>query len=422
MDELSLSAQLWILALLVICSGFFSMAETAMMASNRHRLRHRAKEGNTGAALAVKLLGTTDKLLGVILLGNTLLNAAAAMLTGNIALTVFGEEKWTLEAGTVFVTFCLLVFSEITPKVIGATHPDWLAQRISFVLTPMLRIAYPLIWAVNLLVTGLLKLLHLQPKAGHQELRMSTEELRIMVLESVHGIPSQHREILLNLFDLEDITVEDIMRPRATVEAIDLQAPLEEIRQQLATSYHTHLPVYDGDPGNVIGILHQRRLLSHVLAGEWDHDTLKEQLAEPYFIPAGTQLYAQLQFFQENRQRLGLVVDEYGEIQGLVTLEDIIEEIIGKFTTSLPGTDDELHWAEDGTVLVEGSKSLRDINRSLKLDFPIDGPKTLNGLVLDYFQDIPEAGISAKIAGVPMEVVQTQNKAVKIVRLNRPDN
>lgn len=421
MDEIPLSAQLWTLALLVICSGFFSMSETAMMASNRHRLRHLAKEGNTGAALAVKLLGTTDKLLGVILLGNTLINAAAAMITGNIALTIFGEEKWALEAGTVFITFCLLVFSEITPKIVGATHPDWLTQRISFILAPMLRIAYPLIWTVNLLVTGLLKLMHLQPKSGQQELRMSAEELRIMVLESVHGIPSQHRAILLNLFDLEDITVEDIMRPRGTVEAIDLQAPLEDIRQQLSTSYHTHLPVYDGDPGNVIGILHQRRLLSHVLAGEWDHDTLRQQLTDPYFIPAGTHIYSQLQFFQENRQRLGLVVDEYGEIQGLVTMEDIIEEIIGKFTTSLPGADDELHWEADNTVIVEGGKPLRELNRSLGLDFPLEGPKTLNGLILEHFQDIPEAGISAKIGGVAMEVVQTRDKAVKIIRLIKPE-
>ncbi|MFY9329282.1 MAG: CNNM domain-containing protein [Georgfuchsia sp.] len=421
MDDIPLSAQFWVLALLVLCSGFFSMAETAMMASNRHRLRHLAKEGNPGAALAVTLLGTTDKLLGVILLGNTLLNAAAAMITGNIALTLFGEEKWALEAGAIFVTFCLLVFAEFTPKVVGATHPDWLAQRIVFVLAPLLRITYPLVWAVNLLVTGLLKLLCLQPKPGHQELRMSAEELRSLVLESAHGIPNQHRAILLNLFDLEDITVEDIMRPRGSVEAIDLQAPLEEIRQQLATSYHTHLPVYDGDPGNVIGILHQRRLLSHVMAGEWNHDTLRQQLADPYFIPAGTQIYSQLQFFQENRQRLGLVVDEYGEIQGLVTLEDIIEEIIGKFATGLPGTDNELHWSADNTVLVEGRKPLREINRSLDLDLPLDGPKTLNGLMLEYFQDIPEAGISAKIGGIVMEVVQTQDKAVKIIRLSRPE-
>ncbi len=421
MDDIPLTAQLWTLALLLVCSGFFSMAETAMMASNRHRLRHLAKEGNAGAVLAVKLLGTTDKLLGVILLGNTLINAAAAMITGHIALTVFGEEKWALEAGTVFITFCLLVFSEITPKVIGATHPDWLTLRISFILAPMLRIAYPLIWAVNLLVTGLLKLLHLQPKPGPQELRLSTEELRILVLESVHGIPSQHRAILLNLFDLEDITVEDIMRPRGSVEAIDLQAPLEEIRQQLATSYHTHLPVYDGDPGNVIGILHQRRMLAHVLAGEWDHATLRGQLTDPYFIPAGTHIYSQLQFFKENRQRLGLVVDEYGEIQGLVTLEDIIEEIIGKFTTSLPGADNELRWGADNTVLVEGGKPLRELNRSLGLDLPLEGPKTLNGLILEHFQDIPEAGVSAKIGGIVMEVVQTQDKAVKIVRLSRPE-
>ncbi len=420
MDEIPLSAQCWMLVVLVICSAFFSMAETAMMASNRHRLRHLASEGNTGAALAVKLLGTTDKLLGVILLGNTLLNAAAAMLTGNIALTVFGEEKWALEIGTVFVTFCLLVFAEITPKVIGATHPDWLTQRISFILTPMLRVAYPLIWAVNLLVTGLLKLLRLQPKSGHEEVRLSTEELRLLVLESVHGIPGQHRTILLNLFDLEDITVEDIMQPRSAVEAIDLQASLDDIRQQLATSYHTHLPVYDGDPGNVIGILHQRKLLSHVLAGDWDHDTLREQLSEPYYIPEGTQIYSQLQFFKENRQRLGLVVDEYGEIRGLVTLEDIIEEIIGKFTTSLPGSGTEHRWGLDNTVLVEGSKPLRELNRSLELDFPLDGPKTLNGLILEYFQDIPEAGISAKIGGVPMEVVQTQDTSVKIVRLTKP--
>ena len=420
MDDIPLSAQCWTLVVLLVCSAFFSMSETAMMASNRHRLRHLAREGSTGAALAVKLLNSTDKLLGVILLGNTLINAAAAMITGNIALTLFGEEKWALEAGTVFITFCLLVFSEITPKVIGATHPDWLTQRISFILTPMLRVAYPLIWAVNLLVTALLKLLHLQPKPGHQEIRLSPEELRGLVLESVHGIPSQHRAILLNLFDLEDITVEDIMQPRNTVEAIDIQATLDDIRQQLATSYHTHLPVYDGDPGNVIGILHQRQLLSHVLAGEWDQETLREQLTEPYYIPEGTHIYSQLQFFKDNRQRLGLVVDEYGEIQGLVTLEDIIEEIIGKFTTSLPGVDVEYHWNADGTVLIEGYRTLRDINRDLALELPLEGPKTLNGLIIEHFEDIPEAGVSARIGGVVMEVVQTQDKAVKIVRLTKP--
>lgn len=421
MEGVPLSVLLGILAVLLICSGFFSLAETAMMASNRHRLQHMAGEGHAGAALALRLLATTDKLLGVILLGNNLINAAAATLVSVITIELFGDDKWSLGAGTLTVTFLILVFSEITPKIIGATHADRLAVLLGYLLWPLLRAAYPVVWFVNLFATGLLKLMRLQPKAGDEARHFTPEELRSVVLESSPFIPQQHRSILLNLFDLEHITVEDIMRPRSAVEAIDLQAPLEEIRQQLATSYHTHLPVYDGDPGNVVGILHQRRLISHVLAGEWNHDTLREQLTDPYYIPAGTQIYSQLQFFQENRQRLGLVVDEYGEIQGLVTMEDIIEEIIGKFTTSLPGTDSELHWRADNTVMVEGSKPLRELNRSLDLDLPLDGPKTLNGLILEYFQDIPEAGVSAKIGGVAMEVVQTQDKAVKIVRLRKPE-
>lgn len=420
MEGVPLSAQLVILSVLLIASGFFSLAETAMMASNRHRLQHMAQEGHPGAALALNLLSRTDKLLGVILLGNNLINAAAATLVSVITIQLFGDDKWLLAAGTLLVTFLILVFSEITPKIIGAANADRLAVILAYLLWPMLRFTYPVVWFVNLFATGLLKLFRLQPTPNEEAKRFTPEELRTVVLESSPFIPQQHRSILLNLFDLENITVEDIMRPRNTLEAIDIQAPLDVIRQQLATSYHTHLPVYDGDINNVIGILHQRRLLSHVLSGEWDHETLRNELWTPYFIPAGTHIYSQLEFFKDNRQRLGLVVDEYGEIQGLVSLEDIIEEIIGKFTTSLPGADNELEWGNDDTVLVDGSKSLRDINRWLGLDLPLDGPKTLNGLVLDYFQDIPEAGISAKISSVPMEVVQTQDKAVKIVRLSKP--
>lgn len=420
MEEVPLSALLGTLAVLLIASGFFSLAETAMMASNRHRLQHMAKEGNAGATLALQLLDKTDKLLGVILLGNNLINAAAATLVSVITIQLFGDDKWLLGAGTLFVTFLILVFSEITPKIIGAANADRLAVALSYVLWPLLRAAYPVVWFVNLFATGLLKLLRLQPTPSVEARRFTPEELRTVVLESSPFIPQQHRTILLNLFDLENITVEDIMRPRHTIEAIDIQTPLEGIRQQLATSYHTHLPVYDGDINNVIGILHQRRLLAHVLSGDWNHDTLRNELSAPYFIPSGTHIYSQLGFFKDNRQRLGLVVDEYGEIQGLLTLEDIIEEIIGKFTTSLPGADDVLRWEGDGTVLVDGSKSLRDINRWLGLELPLDGPKTLNGLLLDYFEDIPESGVSAKIANVPMEIVQTQDKAVKIVRLSRP--
>ncbi|MBP9714604.1 MAG: DUF21 domain-containing protein [Sterolibacterium sp.] len=420
MDELSLSTQFVILTLLLLVSGFFAMAETAMMVTNRHRLRHLAREGHRGAQLAHGLLNRIDRLISLILLANTLINAAAAMLTGHIALTLFGEQKWALEAGTLFITFCLLVFSEITPKVIGATYPDWLTLRIGYLLTPLQRVATPVVWFVNLFVTALLKLLRLEQKPGHEATRVSPEDLRAMVLEAGHFIPPQHQNMLLNLFDLESISVEDIMTPRGEIEGIDLQSPLEDIHQQLATSFHTRLLVHDGDPGNVVGILHQRRLLSAALADDLNLQALREQMTPPYFIPADTTIYAQLQFFQENRQRIGLVVDEYGEIMGLLTLEDIIEEIIGKFTTSVP-EGEALRWEvdPDGSVgaMVDGARTLRELNRVLGLTFPLDGPKTLNGLILEHLQDIPEAGLSVKIGDTPMEIVQAQDRKIRMVRL-----
>lgn len=423
MDEFSLTDQLAILMGLLLVSGFFAMAETAMMVSNRHRLRQLAREGHRGAQLASQLLDKTDRLISLILLFNTLINAAAAILTGHIALTLFGEQKWALEAGTLFITFCLLVFSEITPKVIGATYPDWLTLRIGYLLMPLQRVATPVVWFVNLFVTTLLKLLRLEQKPGHEATRISPEDLRAMVLETGHFIPPQHQNMLLNLFDLESISVEDIMTPRGEIEGIDLQSPLEEIHQQLATSFHTRLLVHDGSTENVAGILHQRRLLSAALANELDVQTLRDQMIEPYFIPSGTTIYTQLQFFQNNRQRIGLVVDEYGEIMGLLTLEDIIEEIIGKFTTSVPegGT---LHWerSSDGmeSTLVDGARTLRELNRILGLTFPLDGPKTLNGLILEQLQDIPESGLSVKIGATPMEIVQAQDRKIRMVRIFKP--
>ncbi len=393
-----------------------------MMAANRYRLRHLAKQGHRGAKLAVALLDKTDKLLGVILLGNTLINAAAATLTGYIALAVFGQEKWALEVGTLFVTFALLIVSEITPKVIGATYADRITPPISFILTPLLRLLYPLIWFINLFVSALLRAVHLAPKPGHETPRLSPEELRTLVLEAGHFIPQKHQSILLNLFELERITVEDVMTPRASMEAIDLDAAWEDIAAQLATSYHTRLPVYRESLGNIVGVLHLRRLIGLMHRNELTREGLSELIQEPYYIPAATAVFAQLQFFQENRQRAGLVVDEYGEVVGLVTMEDIVEEIIGEFTTSLPGGAATLQWDGDDSVLLEGSRSLREINRKLGLSFGLDGPKTLNGLIVDYFRDIPEAGISLKIDGVPMEIVQTQDRSIKIARLFRPKN
>lgn len=391
-----------------------------MMAANRYRLRHRAQEGHRGARLALELLARTDKLLGVILLFNNLINAAAATLVSIIAIQLFGEEDWALGIGTLLVTFLILVFGEITPKVIAAGNADRLAPAVSFLLVPLLKFFQPVVWFVNLFVEALLVLTRLKPKNIAEAQQLSPEELRTLVLEAGRFIPRQHQSILLNLFDLESITVEDIMVPRGSIEAIDLSAPIGEIRQQLATSYHTRLPVYESDMNNIAGILHERRLLATLLSGSMDKKGLREQLAEPYFIPAATPVYSQLQFFQENRRRIGMVVDEYGEILGLVTLEDIIEELIGKFTTTMPGGGGDVAWGEDESILVDGGRSLRELNRKLGLSLPLEGAKTLNGLILEHFQDIPEAGTSLKIAQVAMEIVQTQDRMVKTVRLFRP--
>lgn len=419
MTDHSLSALSLALVILLALSAFFSMAETSMMAANRYRLRHLASQGQRGAMLAMRLLANTDKLLGVILLGNNLVNAAAATLVSVIAIELFGEEEWALAAGTLFITFLILVFAEITPKIIGAANADRLATFLAFLLWPLLRLSYPVVWFVNLFARALLKTLHLQP-AGGEPAPLSTEELRTVVLEAGRFMPEAHREILVNLFDLERITVEDIMTPRGELESIDITAPIEEIREKLATSFHTRLPVYEGEPGNVIGILHLRRLMALLLTEGLDHAALREHLVQPYFIPAETRAYDQLRFFRENRQRLGLVVDEYGELLGLVTIEDIIEEIVGKFTTSMPASEAVIAWGADGAALVDGAQSLREINRALGLDLPLDGPKTLNGLILEHLRDIPEVGVGLRINGIPMEILQTEDRRVKVVKIYRP--
>jgi Mg2+/Co2+ transporter CorB len=420
MDDIPVSAQFGALILLLILSAFFSLAETSMMALNRYRLKHLVKQGHRGARLAHALLAHTDQLLGVILLGNTLVAAGAAILAAMITHLLLGEHKWVPGVSAIAVTLALLIFSEITPKVIGAAHAERIAFAVSYVLTPLLKVLYPAVWFVNLFVSALLAILRVKPPAGGEPQRLSAEELRSLVLEAGHYIPKKHRSILVNLFDLERITVEDVMTARAHIEGIDLEAPLELITEQLATSYHTRLLVYRNELGNIAGILHLRRVLGLMREGDLERDKLAELLTEPYFIPASTPLFAQLQYFQENRQRFALVVDEYGELQGLMTLEDIIEEIIGEFTTNAPSVATIRAWDKNDSALVEGASPLRELNRKLGLALPLDGPKTLNGLIIEHFQDIPEAGVSLKIAGVPIEIVQTRDRVVKTVRLFKP--
>jgi len=419
LSDIPLGWHFGLLALLLLFSCFFSMAETSMMALNRYRLRAMVRMKSRGAIIASELLSQTDKLLGVILLMNNLLNAGAAVLVSVITVELFGQDKIALGLGTLAVTFLILVFSEITPKVVAASYSERIALPAAHLLKPLLWLLNPVVWFVNLFVSTLLFIFRLRSARDEQSQRLTMEELRHLVLESSQIIPKKHQSILMNLFDLEAISVEDVMTPRARIESIDIEAPIEAITEQLATSYHTRLPVYRSEPGTIIGILHLRRVLHLIQHGEFDKKGLEALLAQPYFVPASTPVFEQLHYFQEAQQRIALVVDEYGEVQGLVTLEDIIEEFVGEFTTTAPTGRGVLVWDANGSALVEASISLRELNRKLSLTLPLDGPKTLNGLIVEHLQEIPESGLSVKIANVAMEIVHTQDRVIKTVRLFR---
>lgn len=391
------------------------------MSLNRYRLRHLVKEGNRGAKLASALLAKTDKLLGVILLCNNFANAASATLVTVITVELFGEGEWVLMIGTLSVTFAILVFSEISPKVIAAAYPEKLGILCSYVLYPLLKVLYPAVWFVNLFVEALLKLFRVNVNFSETTQSLTMDELRSIVTDAGHFMPKKHRTILLNLFDLEKITVDDVMTAHTMVEVIDFDQPTEEIMQRIATSHHTRLPVREGDNEEMIGILHVRKVMNQLRNYQQDETidkaALREIISEPYFIPSGTPLYTQIQQFQENQERIALIVDEYGEFKGLVTLEDILEEVIGDFTTQSPSRIGSYRQDEDGGWLVDGSSSLRDLNKKLHLSLPTEGPRTLNGLVIEYFEDIPEPNTSFRMGEHTLEIVQTQDRIVKIVKI-----
>lgn len=418
MNDIPLSTLVIALVALLAVSGFFSIAETAMMAVNRHRLRLRAQRGERGAKVALGLLARTDKLLGVILLGNTLINAIATTLTAVITTRLFGQGEVSLMIGGVAIALAILIFSEITPKVVGAAYADRIAAPVGFLLAPMLRLSYPVVWFVNLFVQALLRLLGLRP-GDEVEARLSQEEVRSLVLEG-HFFRGKHRAMLANLFDLASVSVDDVMTPRNQIEALDLTDKPALLAQQLATSYHTLLPVFEGTLDNIVGLLHLKQVLRLRQADEIDAEQLRAILRAPYFIPAGTPLLTQLHQFQVDRQRLGLVVDEYGELKGLVSIEDILEEIVGEFTTEGPGGSDVFRREADGSVVVDGMAPLRMLNRKLGTEFPLEGPKTLNGLIVEYLGEIPDSGISFRLAGQGVEVLQVQDRAVKVVKLLPP--
>ena len=423
MDSVPFWVQLSALLALTFISAFFAISETALLSLNRHRIKHLARRGSRLAITTLWLLDHTDRMLSLILIANTLLNALITALVTSIAISAFGNNQEVLTIATAVVAFFLIVFAEITPKVIGATYPERIALPASLIIKPLILLARPVIWFVNLFVRGLLYLMRLRTGVDVRDQRLSPEELRSMVLEGGNFIPVKHKSILLNLFGLESVTVEDVMTPRAQIEALNLAVPVAEIKHQLTTCYHNKLLVFEGEINHVVGILHVRKAMA--LLNQEDELTVehfRELLTPPYFIPAETNLFAQLQYFQENYERLGIIVDEYGEVQGLVTLDDIIEEMVGEFTTSTPGATrgDQFDWDKQGECLLEGSTSLREVNKRLNLDLPIDGPKTLNGLLLEILQDIPEASVSLKITGIVIEIVQVQEHTIRMVKLYRP--
>ena len=402
-------------------TAFFSISETSLMSLNRYRMRHLAKEGHRGARLASVLLSKTDKLLGVILLGNTLCIVASSALEVRISEQLFSEGEYVTMIGSLILTFAILVFSEISPKVIAAAHPEKFAFKCSYVLYPLLWLFNPMVSFVNFFVKGFVRLLGLKVNFEETTHAVSMEELKSIVTDAGHYIPKKHRAILLNLFELEKIAVDDVMTAHTLVEVIDFDVPIDDILQKITNSHHTRLPVREGDNEEIIGIIHIRKVINQLRAHQYDGDLTKEALREiiedPYFVPAGTPLYTQIQQFQEKQERIALVVDEYGEFKGLVTLEDILEEVIGDFTTQSPSRIGSYRQEADGSWLVDGSSSLRDLNKKLNLTLPLDGPRTLNGLILEHFEDIPEPSTSFKVGEHTLEIIQTQDRVVKSVKI-----
>jgi len=411
--DLSLSALIGVLVFLIFLSAFFSASETAMMALNRYRLRHLAKTGNKGARIASTLLERPDRLLGVILLGNNLVNFAAATIAGLIAFKLFGEI--TLLLVTVPLTITVLIFAEVGPKTVAVLYPERIAFPAAFILLPLLKLGYPVVWIINTVTNFFLRFVGISLKQRKE--RLSTDELRTVVKEAGAMIPATHQSMLLRILDMEKIEVEDIMVPRSTIEGINIDDDWDEVVTQLSTSHHTRLPVFRGSLDKIEGVLHLRKILHLTQANNFNKDSLIKLLSEPYFIPEGAPITQQLLNMQKDKQRFGLVVDEYGDIKGLVTLDEILEEIVGEFNTQAPGTGDEILPQDDSSYLISGGSSVRDINRKLGWKLPIDGPKTLNGLILEYLEDIPEAGTSLMLEGHPVEIIQAKGTAVKMAKI-----
>jgi Mg2+/Co2+ transporter CorB len=404
-----------ILIILILLSGFFSGSETALMTLNRYRMKSLARKGHRGAKLARQLLQRPDRLLGLILLGNNFVNILASAIASLIAMRFYGEAGIAIATG--ILTFVILVFAEVTPKTLAAQKPDLFAYIAAYIYTPLQKIFYPLVWFVNLISNKMLAMFGVHLSSSSDD-SLNADELRMVVHEARQFIPGKHTDMLLGILDLENISIEDIMIPRNDITGIDLNDDWNDVVQQITNSHRTRVPVFKDSIDNTIGMLHLRKVLNLVVRDELTRETLESLMQEPYFIPEGTSLTRQLLNFQKNRRRSGLVVDEYGSIHGLVTLEDILEEIVGQFTTDSSVRNASIHPQENGSYLVDGSTHIREINRVLSWELPTDGPKTLNGLILEHLEMIPAPGTSLLIANYPVEITRTDNNAVQTARIH----
>ncbi len=417
MSDVPLSMLFGILVLLIIFSGFFSSSETGMMSLNRYRLRHMAKSKHKGAMRASKLLEKPDRLIGTILTGNNLVNFAAAALA-----TIISQRLWpdnpdlAVFVNTILFTLVVLIFAELTPKTLAAITPEKIAFPASRILLGLQWALHPFVWFVNTIANGLLKLVRIDVNNATPD-NLSTEELRTIVREAGSMIPKRHQHMLISILDLEKMTVNDIMVPRTEIIGINLDDDLEVVLQQLRTTQHTRLPVFRGDINNVVGILHTRNISRFLNSGELLKEEIEKVAREPYFIPESTPLHTQLFNFQKNKRRIALVVDEYGDVEGICTLEDILEEIVGDFTTDVVASSSpDVHPQEDGSYIIDGAAYVRDVNKTMKWTLPTDGPKTISGLIVEILEHIPDAPVCLTIGEYRIEILQIKDNIVRAAK------
>ena len=411
MNDIPLGMLFGILALMLILSAFFAGSETAMMTLNRYRLRHLVKQKHSSAIKAHKLLQRPDRLLGLILLGNNFVNNFAASIATVIAIKLYADEESIIAIATGILTIVMLIFSEVTPKTLAAIKPELLAFPAAWIYTPLLKIFYPVVWFVNLFVRLLLRIVGVDVKKNRHD-ALNKDELKSIITEAESLMPARYQKMLLGILELESATIEDIMTPRNEIVGIDLEASIEDIIKQIKSSPHSQLAVYKRSIDRVVGFLHLRKVLVLVNQDDFDKQSIINLLSKPFFIPENTPVHTQMLRFKSEKIRIGLVVDEYGDVQGLVTLDDLLQEIVGELITD----DVTARKQSDGSYLVDATITVRELNRVMQWNLPTEGPKTLNGLIIEFMETIPEPGTSIKLHGHPLEILKRDEHTVKLVK------